>query len=125
MQIAPEQGQFMALLAELTGAKQAIEVGTFTGYSALCVAQSLPANGRVVALDVSDEWTSIGRRYWAEAGVGDKIDLHPVVVIFVVLAGGQLFGLTGVLLALPVAAVAWVIIKRTVGTVPSDEPLNR
>ncbi len=56
--------------------------------------------------------------------VGDKIDLHPVVVIFVVLAGGQLFGLTGVLLALPVAAVAWVIIKRTIGTVPSDEPLN-
>ncbi|MGQ7846073.1 AI-2E family transporter [Granulosicoccus sp. 3-233] len=56
--------------------------------------------------------------------VGDKIDLHPVVVIFVVLAGGQLFGLTGILLALPVAAVAWVIIKRTVGTIPSDEPLN-
>ncbi len=56
--------------------------------------------------------------------VGDKIDLHPVVVIFVVLAGGQLFGLTGILLALPVAAVAWVIIKRTIGTVPSDKPLN-
>lgn len=56
--------------------------------------------------------------------VGDKIDLHPVVVIFVVLAGGQLFGLTGILLALPVAAVVWVIIKRTVGTTPSDEPLN-
>ncbi|ASJ72993.1 AI-2E family transporter [Granulosicoccus antarcticus] len=57
--------------------------------------------------------------------VGDKIDLHPVVVIFVVLAGGQLFGFTGILLALPVAAMVWVIIKRTVGTIPSDEPLNQ
>lgn len=76
MQIAPEQGQFMALLAELIGARTALEVGTFTGYSALCIAQALPADGRLVACDVSEDWTAIGRRYWAEVGVADKIDLR-------------------------------------------------
>lgn len=76
MQISPEQGQFMALLVELTGAQRALEVGTFTGYSALSVAQALPATGRLIACDVSEEWTAIGRRYWAEAGVADKIDLR-------------------------------------------------
>lgn len=76
MQIAPEQGQFMALLVELTGAQRALEIGTFTGYSALSVAQALPATGRLIACDVSEEWTAIGRRYWAEAGVADKIDLR-------------------------------------------------
>ena len=76
MQISPEQGQFMALLVELMGARRTIEVGTFTGYSALVVAMALPAQGRVVACDVSEEWTSIGRRHWAEAGVAHKIDLR-------------------------------------------------
>jgi len=76
MQIAPEQGQFMALLTELIGAQRAIEIGTFTGYSALAVAQAMPATGRLIACDVSDEWTAVGRRYWAEAGVADKIDLR-------------------------------------------------
>lgn len=76
MQISPEQGQFMGLLVELLGARRALEVGTFTGYSALCVARALPADGRLIACDVSEEWTSIARRYWAEAGVDDRIDLR-------------------------------------------------
>ena len=75
MQIAPEQGAFMQLLVELTGAARCLEVGTFTGYSALAVALALPADGRVTALDVSEEWTAIARRHWAEAGVAEKIEL--------------------------------------------------
>ena len=75
-QIGPEQGRFMALLVELIGAENALEVGTFTGYSALAVADALPEHGRLVACDVSVEWTSIARRYWAEAGVDHKIDLR-------------------------------------------------
>lgn len=76
MQIAPEQGQFMALLVRLTGARRIIEVGTFTGYSALAMAQALPPGGRIIACDVSEEWTAVARRYWAEAGVADRIDLR-------------------------------------------------
>ncbi len=76
MQISPEQGQFMALLVELTGARRAIEVGTYTGYSALSVAQALPADGKLVCCDISAEWTAIGRRHWEKAGLADKIDLH-------------------------------------------------
>lgn len=76
MQIAPEQGQFMALLLELIGARRTIEIGTFTGYSALATALALPEDGQVIACDVSEEWTSIGRRYWEEAGVASKIDLR-------------------------------------------------
>lgn len=76
MQIAPEQGQFMALLAKTLGARHCIEVGTFTGYSALCVARALPDGGRLVACDVSVEWTDIAQRYWREAGVAGKIDLR-------------------------------------------------
>ena len=76
MQIAPEQGQFMALLVEVMGARTALEVGTFTGYSALAVALALPEGGRLVACDVSEEWTAMGRRYWEEAGVAHKIDLR-------------------------------------------------
>ncbi len=76
MQITPDQGQFMALLVELIGARQTLEVGVFTGYSSLAVALALPADGRIVACDVSEEWTAIARRYWAEAGVADKIDLR-------------------------------------------------
>jgi caffeoyl-CoA O-methyltransferase len=76
MQISPEQGQFMALLVELIGAKRTIEVGTFTGYSALVVALALPAEGRVIACDVSEEFTAMARRYWAKAGVANKIDLR-------------------------------------------------
>lgn len=76
MQVAPEQGQFMALLVQLLGATKTIEIGVFTGYSALCVALSLPAHGKIVACDVSEESTSVARRYWEAAGVADKIDLR-------------------------------------------------
>lgn len=76
MQISPEQGQFMMLLIELIGAKRTIEVGTFTGYSALCVASALPADGRSLACDASETWTAIARRYWKRAGVENKIDLR-------------------------------------------------
>lgn len=76
MQISPEQGQFMALLVELLGARRTLEVGVFTGYSSLVVALALPPDGRVVACDVSEEYTAVARRYWAEAGVAEKIDLR-------------------------------------------------
>lgn len=76
MQISPEQGQLMALLVELIGARRTLEVGVFTGYSSTVVALSLPSDGKIVACDVSDEWTGIARRYWREAGVESKIDLH-------------------------------------------------
>jgi predicted O-methyltransferase YrrM len=76
MQIGPDQGQFMGLLAKLIGAKRCIEVGVFTGYSSLSVALALPEDGRIIALDVSEEWTAIARRYWKEAGVEHKIDLR-------------------------------------------------
>jgi len=76
MQIAPEQGQFMRLLVQLLGAKRCIEVGTFTGYSALSVALGLPADGQIIACDVSVDFTEIASRYWAEAGVADKVDLR-------------------------------------------------
>ena len=76
MQIAPEQGQFMALIVEMIGAKRTLEVGVFTGYSSLAVALALPADGHITACDVSEEWTAIARRYWSEAGVAHKIDLR-------------------------------------------------
>ncbi len=76
MQISPEQGQFMALLVQLLGATKTLEVGVFTGYSSLGVALALPPNGKIVACDVSEEFTSIARRYWDAAGVADKIDLR-------------------------------------------------
>jgi predicted O-methyltransferase YrrM len=76
MQISPEQGQFMGLLARLMGARRCLEVGVFTGYSSLALALALPDDARIVACDVSEEWTSVARRYWAAAGVADKIDLR-------------------------------------------------
>ncbi len=75
MQIAPEQGEFLPVFTRLVGARRAIEVGTFTGYSALCIARGLPADGHLLCCDVSEEWTSIGRRYWEKAGVADRIEL--------------------------------------------------
>jgi predicted O-methyltransferase YrrM len=76
MQISPEQGQFMALLVKLIGARRCIEVGVFTGYSALSVALALPADGRVLACDISDEFTAVGKPFWQRAGVAHKIDLR-------------------------------------------------
>ena len=76
MQIAPEQGQLMQLLVRLMGARRYLEVGVFTGYSSLAVALALPADGRILACDISDTWTRVARRYWAEAGVAGKIDLR-------------------------------------------------
>ncbi len=76
MQISPEQGAFMTLLARILGARRAIEIGTFTGYSALCLARGLPEDGELVCCDVSEKWTNIGRPYWERAGVAHKIDLR-------------------------------------------------
>ncbi len=76
MQISPEQGQFMRLLIELIGAKKTLEIGVFTGYSALAVALSLPSDGKVVGCDINGEWTKIARKYWEMAGVADKMDLR-------------------------------------------------
>ena len=75
MQIAPEQGTFMTMLARTIGAKRAVEVGTFTGYSSLCIARGLPDDGKLLCCDVSEEWTSVGRRFWEKAGVAHKIEL--------------------------------------------------
>ena len=76
MQISPLQGAFMELFVRAIGARRALEVGTFTGYSALCVARALPDDGRLLCCDVNEEWTTIARRYWDEAGVGHKIELR-------------------------------------------------
>ena len=76
MQVSPDQGQFMAQLVKLMGARRTLEIGVFTGYSSLCVALALPSGGRIVAFDVSEEWTSIARRFWEEAGVAGKIELR-------------------------------------------------
>ena len=76
MQIGPEQGTFMTLLTQLTGASQALEIGTFTGYSSICLARGLASGGKLTCCDVSDEWTSVARKYWGLAGVADRIDLQ-------------------------------------------------
>lgn len=75
MMIAPDQGQFMAFLVRMLGARRTLDIGVFTGYSALSVAMTLPIDGRVVAMDTSEKWTAIGKQFWQEAGVADKIDL--------------------------------------------------
>jgi len=76
MQVAPEQGAFLTLLTRLVGARRAIEVGTFTGYSSICIARGLPADGQLLCCDVSDEWTSVARRFWEKAGVAERIELR-------------------------------------------------
>lgn len=76
MQIGPEQGVFTTLLTRLSGARNVVEVGTFTGYSSICFARGLPDDGTLLALDISEEWTSVARRYWERAGVSDKIELR-------------------------------------------------
>lgn len=76
MQIAPEQGAFLRILTRALGVRRAVEVGTFTGYSALCIARGLAPDGRLLCCDVSDEWTKIGRRHWEAAGVAERIELR-------------------------------------------------
>lgn len=75
-QIGPEQGTFMTLLAQLAGASRALEIGTFTGYSSVCIARGLAPGGRLTCCDISEEWTSMARRYWQRAGVGDRVELR-------------------------------------------------
>src|SRR5689334_12321838 len=76
MQVAPEQGAFLTLLTRIIGARSAVEVGTFTGYSSLCIARGLPPDGRLLCCDVSEEWTAIARKAWERAGVADRIELR-------------------------------------------------
>jgi caffeoyl-CoA O-methyltransferase len=76
MQIGPDQGAFMTLLVAAIGAREALEIGSFTGYSAICIARGLPARGRLLCLDASKEWTDIAREYWARAGLNNKIQLR-------------------------------------------------
>jgi caffeoyl-CoA O-methyltransferase len=76
MQIGPDQGAFMTLLARVVGARNAVEVGTFTGYSSICIARGLSADGHLLCCDISDEWTSVARRYWEKAGISDRIELR-------------------------------------------------
>jgi caffeoyl-CoA O-methyltransferase len=76
MQVAPEQGAFMTLFTRVIGARRAIEIGTFTGLSALCIARGLPDNGQLICCDVNDEWASVGKPYWEKAGVAGRIDLR-------------------------------------------------
>jgi len=92
MQISPEQGQFLALLMQLLGARKTLEIGVFTGYSSLAVALALPEDGRVIACDVNEEYTSVARRYWREAGVDRKIDLRlrlALETLDALIAGGE------------------------------------
>jgi caffeoyl-CoA O-methyltransferase len=95
MQIAPEQGAFMTLLTRAIGARRAVEVGTFTGYSALCIARGLPADGRLLCCDVSEEWTAVARRHWEKAGVTDRIELRlgPAAETLRALPAGEAFDL--------------------------------
>jgi len=93
MQIAPEQGTLLTLLARMCGARSAIEIGTFTGYSSIAIARGLPADGHLLCCDINDEWTGIARRYWAKAGVSDKIELRlgPALDTLRALPAGQTF----------------------------------
>jgi len=92
MQVSPEEGQFLSLLIKLTGARKCLEVGVFTGYSSTCIALALPPDGRLIASDVSVEWTTIARKYWEKAGVANKIDLRlgpGIDILDALLADGQ------------------------------------
>lgn len=92
MQLSPEEGQFISLLVKMIGARKCLEVGVFTGYSSTCIALAMPPEGRLIACDVSVEWTSIARQYWERAGVANKIDLRigpGIDILDALLADGQ------------------------------------
>lgn len=92
MQVAPDQGQFLGLLVRLTGARRIVEIGTFTGYSSTAMALALPADGRITCCDVSEEYTAVARRYWAEAGVAGRIELRlapALETLDALIAGGE------------------------------------
>jgi caffeoyl-CoA O-methyltransferase len=93
MQIAPEQGALLGLLCRAIGARRALELGTFTGYSSICIARALPADGTLIASDISGEWTEVARRYWEEAAVADRIELRlaPALETLADLRGGEPF----------------------------------
>jgi len=93
MQIGPEQGTFMTLLTQLTGASRALEIGTFTGYSSICLARGLTADGMLTCCDVSEEWTSVARKYWRLAGVADRIrlELRPALQTLQAMPASELF----------------------------------
>lgn len=110
MQIGPEQGAFMAMLVRLMGVRRYIEVGTFTGYSSLAVALALPEDGRITCFDVSDEWTRIARRYWAEAGVAHKIELR---------LGPGLAGLDGLLAEGAAGTIDFAFVDADKGSYPA------
>ena len=95
MQIGPEQGTFMTLLAQIAGARAAVEVGTFTGYSSICLARGLAAGGRLLCCDISEEWTFLAREYWRKAGVADRIELRvgPAIETLRALPAGPAFDL--------------------------------
>ena len=95
MQIGPEQGTLMTMLARLSGARRALEIGTFTGYSSICIARGLAEGGQLTCCDVSEEWTSVARRYWGMAGLSDRIDLRlgPAAETLGALPAGQEFDL--------------------------------
>jgi caffeoyl-CoA O-methyltransferase len=76
MQISPEQGTFLTMITQISGARNVVEIGTFTGYSSICIARGLGPEGRLTCFDVSDEWTSIARKYWEKAGVSDLVELR-------------------------------------------------
>ncbi|WP_439861479.1 O-methyltransferase [Pseudomonas sp. MBLB4136] len=90
-QIAPEQGQFMALLVKLTGARRVIEIGTFTGYSAICMAEAMPEDGRLICCDISGDYNAMARRYWDEAGLAGRIELRlaPALETLAAMAGEE------------------------------------
>jgi predicted O-methyltransferase YrrM len=76
MQVSPEQGQLISFLIKLMGARWALEVGVYTGYSSLCIASALPLGGKLIACDISKNWTDVARRYWRDGGVADIVDLY-------------------------------------------------
>jgi predicted O-methyltransferase YrrM len=90
-QIAPEQGQFMALLVKLTGARRIIEIGTFTGYSAICMAEAMPEDGRLICCDIPGDYNAMARRYWDEAGLAGRIELRlaPALETLAAMAGEE------------------------------------